>query len=327
MDFMISTLITLVRRFWPLPFLAGMGLMTAAPFLGEHSTLVDFLSQFLIQASAGTLGLLLLFLVTRHWRSAGLASVALALQCAVLQPALFAARAAHHAPAQVDVLFSNVYFHNQRLDLMVSEILRIDADVVVLAEVDELSIAQLDHLADAYPYRVDCLGHWSCDSAIFSRLPVLDDLSGWQAERRIAMSAARIATAFGPIAVAGVHLDQPLPPQRLWRQERQLVGLIDMLAAVDDPLLLVGDFNSAPWARLMQGLAAATGLEIAWGIEGTWPAMLPWPMRIPIDHALTGQGLVLLDREFVHLPGTDHKALHLRVGPKAQHLAALSPVE
>ena len=334
MDFMTSTLIAsagrfwaFFKRFWPLPLLSGMGVLTAAPFLGEHSMLVDFASQFLIQAAAGTLGLVLLFLVTRHWRSAGLGLVALALQCAVLQPSLFPARAAHDVPTDVEVLFSNVYFRNQRLDAMVTEILRADADVVVLAELDRRTGTLLDQLADAYPYRVDCLAHWSCDSAILSRLPLLEDLSDWQAERRIAMSAARIATAFGPIAIAGVHLDQPLPPRRLWRQERQVDGLLEMLARIDDPLLLVGDFNSAPWARLMRGLAEATGLEIAWGIEGTWPAMLPWPMRIAIDHALTGQGLVLLDRAVIHLPGTDHKALHLRVGPKAQHLALHAPTD
>ena len=312
-------------RFWPLPLLAGVGLLTAAPFLGEHSMLVDFASQFLIQAAAGTLGLVLLFLVTRHWRSAGLAIVALVLQCAVLQPSLFPARAAHDVPAHVEVLFSNVYLYNHRLDALATEILRVDADVVVLAELDRRTGTLLDHLADAYPYRVDCLDHWSCDSAILSRLPLLEDLSDWHAERRIAMSAARIATAFGPIAIAGVHLDQPLPPQRLWRQERQVDGLIEMLAGIEDPLLLVGDFNASPWARLMQGLAAGSGLEIAWGIEGTWPATLPWPMRIAIDHALTGQGLVLLDRAVIRLPGTDHKALNLRVGPRAQHLAALTP--
>jgi endonuclease/exonuclease/phosphatase (EEP) superfamily protein YafD len=313
------------RRFWPLPLLAGLGVLTAAPFLGEHSMLVDFASQFLLQAAAGTLGLLLLFLVTRHWRSAGLALVALVLQCAVLQPSPFPARAAHDAPAHIEVLFSNVYFSNQRLDALATEILRVDADVVVLAELDRRTGTLLDHLADAYPYRVDCLAHWSCDSAILSRLPLVEDLSAWQAERRIAMSAARLATAFGPIAIAGVHLDQPLPPRQLGRQERQVDGLLEMLARIDDPLLLVGDFNASPWARLMQGLAAGSGLEIAWGIEGTWPAALPWPLRIAIDHALTGQGLVLLDRAVIHLPGTDHKALQLRVGPQARHLAGRVP--
>lgn len=322
---MQPTLTAFARRYWPLPLLAGMGLLTAAPFLGTHSMLADFFSQFLIQTLAGTFLLSALFVVTRRWRSAGLAGAALALQCAVLQPSLFPARAAPDVSTPVEVLFSNVYWHNRRLGALAAEIVRLDADVVVLAELDQRSGGLLDDLADAYPFRVDCLAHWACDSAVLSRLPILEDLSDWRAERRIAMSAARLDTPFGPMAVAGVHLDQPLPPQRLWRQERQVAGLVEMLAPIDDPLLLVGDFNASPWARLMQGLAEASGLEIAWGIEGTWPAILPWPMRIAIDHALTGRGLVLLDREVVRLPGTDHKALRLRVGPQHQQLAAATP--
>lgn len=324
---MPAMLAVFARRFWPLPLLAGMGALTAAPFLGAHSTLADFFGQFLIQALGGTLALVLLFVVTRHWRSAGLACAALALQCAVLQPSLFPARAASGVAASVEVLFSNVYWNNERLEELAAEIVRLDTDIVVLAEIDQRTSVLLDDLADAYPFRVDCLAHWSCDSAILSRLPILADLSDWRGDRWIATSAARFDTPLGPLAVAGVHLDQPLPPQRLWRQERQVAGLADMLAPIDDPLLLVGDFNASPWARVMQRLAAASGLEIAWGIEGTWPATLPWPMRIAIDHALTGRGLALLHREVVRLPGTDHKALKLRVGLREQHLAAVIPAE
>jgi endonuclease/exonuclease/phosphatase (EEP) superfamily protein YafD len=321
---MFAVLIAFIRRYWPLPCLAGMALLTAAPFLGEWHVLIDFLGQFLIQAMAGTIVLAVLFLISRQWRSAGLAAVALIMQTSVLQPSLIPARAAQDAPAHIDVLFHNIYWGNQQLDALAAEILRRSPDVVILAELERPIEPMLARLAATYPYRVDCLAHWTCDTAILSRLPVLEDLSAWHADQRMAMSAARLDTPFGPITVAGVHLDQPLPPGRLRVQERQVAKLIDMLAPIEDPLLLVGDFNASPWGRVMRGLADGAGLEIARGIEGTWPAMLPWPMRIAIDHALTGRGLVLLDREVVRLPGSDHKALELRLGPKAQYLAALA---
>jgi endonuclease/exonuclease/phosphatase (EEP) superfamily protein YafD len=320
---MLAVLIAFIRRHWALPSLAGMALLTAAPLLGEWHVLVDFLGQFLIQAMAGTIVLAVLFLITRRWRPAALAAVALVVQTSVLQPSLIPARAAQDAPAHIDVLFHNIYWDNHRLEALTDEILRRSPDVVILAEVERQTEPMLARLAEAYPYRVDCLAHWTCDTAVFSRLPVLEDLSAWHGADRMAMSAARLATPFGPIVVAGVHLDQPLPPGRLRVQERQVAKLIDMLAPIEDPLLLVGDFNASPWGRVMRGLADGAGLEIAHGIEGTWPATLPWPMRIAIDHALTGRGLVLLAREVVRLPGSDHKALELRLGPQVPHLAAL----
>ncbi len=320
---MLAVLIAFIRRHWPLPSLAGMGLLTAAPFLGAWHVLIDFLGQFLIQAMAGTIVLAVLLLITRRWRSAGLAAVALVLQTAVLQPSLIPARAAQDEPGHIDVLFHNIYWGNQRLDALAAEIVGRSPDVVILAEVERRLEPMLAQLAEAYPYRITCLAHWTCDTVIFSRLPVLEDLSEWHAEQRMAMSAARLDSPFGPITVAGVHLDRPLPPGRLRMQERQVAKLVDMLAPIEEPLLVVGDFNASPWGRVMRGLADGAGLEIARGIEGTWPAMLPWPMRIAIDHALTGRGLVLLDREVVRLPGSDHKALGLRIGPSLQHMAAL----
>ncbi len=303
------------RRFWPLPLLAAIALFTAAPILGQHSAKLDLLGQFLIQAAVGTAALLVVLVGARRWLAAGAGLLALVVQLGVLQPSFFPARASAEAAATVDVLFANVWWHNQRLDDLAAAILELDPEVVVLAEIEPRTRAVLDVLAATYPHRADCLAHWACDSVILSRLPILDDLSAWQGKRRIAMSAARIETGFGPVAIAGVHLDQPLPPRRVWAQERQIEGLAEMLAPIEAPLLLVGDFNSVPWGRLMRALVADTGLAIAWGLEGTWPSLLPWPLRIPIDHALAGRGLELVDRAVIRLPGSDHRALHLRIAP------------
>jgi endonuclease/exonuclease/phosphatase (EEP) superfamily protein YafD len=322
-------LLDLARRFWPVPPLLAVLLLTAAPYLGDHSTKLDFLGQFLIQTAAGTALLLIAFAAARRWLAGGLTLIAFGLQLAVLQPASwFPAHAGADAPQTVEVLFSNVWWHNQRVDEAAAQIRAWAPDIVVLAEIDERNRPILDTLAADYPYRVDCLQHWACDSAVLSRLPIVENLSAWNGKRRIATSVARIATPFGHLAVAGVHLDQPLPPRRVREQERQAEGLVELLSPIEDPLLLVGDFNAAPWGRLLRGLARDAGLEIAWGLEGTWPAALPWPLRIPIDHALTRNGFELVGREVVRMPGSDHKALRLLVGPSrtlAQRPAAPSP--
>lgn len=317
-----TALIALLRQLWPLGPLGFIALMTAAPLLGPHSTKLDFLGQFLLQLTVATTATLFLFIVARRRLAAGAALLALLTQLAVLQPSFISARASNEASATVDVLFANVWWHNQELEALVEAILDLDADILVLVEVHKQTRTILADLATAYPHRADCLQHWTCDGAILSRLPIVDDVSDWRAEQRMAMSAARVQTSFGPIAVAGVHLDQPLPPGRLRHQERQAAALVEMLAPIREPMLLVGDFNSAPWGRLLRGLRQASSLKIAWGLEGTWPAFLPWPMRIPIDHAFTGRGLELVDRQVIRLPGSDHMALKLRIGPSATAPAA-----
>lgn len=311
---MLRSLPALVYRYWPLPLLAGIALFTAAPFLSDRSTKLDLLTQFLLQAAAGTAGLAVLFLLLRRRLAAAIAGICLVSQVAVLEPPLIPARATTAHDGGVEVLFANIWWHNAEAEALVRRIVELGPDVVVLAELNEGARAIADRLGDAYPYRADCLSHWTCDSAVLSRLPIIEDLSDRRTDRRAAMSAARLQAPFGTLAVAGVHLDQPLPLGRLRTQLWQSGGIIEMLAPIGDPLLLVGDFNAVPWGRVMRRIAAETGLEIAHGLEGTWHSALPWPMRIPIDHALTGRGLQLLEREVIRLPGSDHRALRLRVG-------------
>ncbi len=301
---------------WVLPrlMLAAIMLLTLAPLLREHSVLMDFLAHFLMQSAVLSVVVGVFLLTYRRWIATALTALCLIVQASLLQPDFFAASAAHPAPTSVRVLFSNVWTRNRQLEAFAAQIRALDPDIVVLAELNARTTVLVEQLGSTYPYSVDCLEHWSCDSVVLSRLPIVEDLSDWLADHRVATSAARIATPFGPLAVAGVHLDRPLPPLRLQLQERQVEGLVRLLANIDNPLLLVGDFNASPWGRLLPSLARKTELELAWGLEGTWPAQVPWPLRIPIDHALTGRGLALLDREVVHLPGSDHRALLLRVG-------------
>ena len=301
---------------WLLPrsMLAAIVLLTLAPLLREHSVLMDFLSHFLMQAAALSVVVGLFLLASRRWIATAVIALCLMAQASLLEPSFFAASAAHPTPTNVRVLFSNVWTRNRQLEAYAEQIHALDPDIVVLAELNSRTEVLVEQLGSAYPYSVDCLEHWACDSVVLSRLPIVEDLSDWLGDHRVATSAARIATPFGPVAVAGVHLDRPLPPLRLQRQERQVDGLVTLLANIDSPLLLIGDFNASPWGRLLPSLAQKTELELAWGLEGTWPAQAPWPMRIPIDHALTGRGLALFDREVVRLPGSDHRALLLSVG-------------
>ncbi len=309
--------IGICRAALPLMLLAVILLLTLAPILREHSVLIDFFAHFLLQSAIFSLAAGLFLLACRRWIATGLVTVCLIAQASFLQPDLFPASAAHPQPTSISVLFSNVWTGNRQVDAVAEKVRSLDPDVVVLAELNSRTAALVEDLATAYPYSVDCFRHLACDSVVLSRLPVLEDLSDAILDHRVATSAARIAAPFGTVAVAGVHLDRPLPPRRLHRQELQVNGLVALLAEIDSPLLVVGDFNASPWGRLLPSFARDAGLELAWGLEGTWPALAPWPFRIPIDHALTGRGMALLEREVIRLPGSDHLALLLRVGPSS----------
>lgn len=312
---MISRLLHSLLPHWPWLLLGGLFGLTLAPMLGDYSRKLDFLGQFLIQATALTAVSLLLFLVLQH-RLAALGAIAcFIMQLVILQPALFPARAMTHSGDSLSVVFSNVWTENRRLPELVARLHALDPDVIVLTEIRDKTKALVPMLEADWPHKAACPRHYSCDTVLLSRLPILEDRSGKGERGAVGIAAARIATSFGPVTIAGTHLTQPLPPWRQRVQEYQTEQITKMLAGVDEPLLVVGDFNSVPWGRLVRAFAAATRLHVAPGLEGTWPAMLPWPLRLPIDQALTGRGLQLLERQVVTMPGADHKALRLVVGP------------
>ena len=79
------------------------------------------------------------------------------------------------------------------------------------------------------------------------------------------------------------------------RQASQAENLAKLMNALPPDLVLMGDFNGAPWSRLQSAFSTATGLENAAGWELSWPTMLPWPLRLPIDHVLSRGHLVVTE--------------------------------
>ena len=113
-------------------------------------------------------------------------------------------------------------------------------------------------------------------------------------EPRGAMAAC-FETSQGPLTVANVHLSY-LPGIR----ERQIGLVLRRLRPVDEPFVVLGDFNlRAPWpSRLTRLQPLATHL--------TFPADRP---DRQIDHALTAGGVEAIGSHAVDLGLSDHQAL------------------
>jgi endonuclease/exonuclease/phosphatase (EEP) superfamily protein YafD len=78
------------------------------------------------------------------------------------------------------------------------------------------------------------------------------------------------------------------------------------VAASAGAKLLVGDFNAAPWTRIVQTIAERAGLQALTGAGGTWPSRLPPQLRLPIDNMLVGPGLSFVSRRVLPRLGSDH---------------------
>ena len=252
------------------------------------------------------------------WRRRLLTVVALGLVGAhvlVLAPCLGAVpvpASAAGAP-QLRVVVSNLYVLNPDPAEAGRALRRLDADVVVVPELDARGLRGLRRsglLADL-PHVVAELGHREETVGLLSRLP-LEEVSTRPVGGR-ELPRATVDVDGTPVRLLAEHTLPPLSVfEQLWRTA--FADLADEVRAVEQPAVVLGDFNAdrdhAPFRELLRtGLRDAHD-ERGRGLTRTFPAWLP---VLHLDHVLVrdgaGQRLVVRDVREVELPGSDHRTV------------------
>ncbi|MCB0167880.1 MAG: endonuclease/exonuclease/phosphatase family protein [Anaerolineae bacterium] len=192
---------------------------------------------------------------------------------------------------QLKVMSYNIYWRNSNNLQNITDIIRREQpDILLVQEAyDSLSYSLTQELETLYPGQELYYTFSSrAGQGIISRFPLTPlDFSYEQGRAQKAI----VHTPNGDIQVWNVHLRQPL---RWSRQYQQMVNLVDAVAAVDQPLIIGGDFNtndqSEIYGMLNQYLENAHW-EAGWGFGFTFPSQdrpvkgvsLPAPL-VRIDH-------------------------------------------
>lgn len=123
-----------------------------------------------------------------------------------------------------------------------------------------------------------------------------------------------VRTEKGPVALFFVHV--PAPTSRSQQVEREALqpALGDLFADRSMPVVVAGDFNSAPTSPLLSAIASKAELRILTG-RPTWPIGWGW-FGVAIDHVLaTEDANVSTPVPFV-LPGSDHLGWRFSISPR-----------
>lgn len=113
------------------------------------------------------------------------------------------------------------------------------------------------------------------------------------------------------VTVINAHLanpvDRPMRTHNAYRRG-QVAGLVELVAEVETPLLLVGDFNSTPvWPAFRRLRRRLTDLGKG-RVGRTWGPIPGGPAFLRIDHIL-GRGLRAVAVEKHRITGSDHRAV------------------
>lgn len=299
---------TLGRLLIELGVLVGV-IFAGAALLAPYSTKADLVGQFLLQGACVTVLVLAVTVLRADLLRSAVLVAALIVQASALRPDFTTPGAVARQAPTVRLLFANMLNGNQRKEEALEAILREDADIVVLAEILEDWPPAIRRLAGSYPYRADCFSSYRCDVIVLSRLPMVEPQLERSRNPRAYMALGEVQTVAGTLTVAGTHFRRPIPLGNLGTQMGQAKYLMDHLPKDDRPTVLVGDFNSVTWGRVISGIQQETGLVAVNGLEGTWPSQLGWPLRLPIDHVLLSDGVRLVERRVIDMPGSDHKSV------------------
>lgn len=196
-----------------------------------------------------------------------------------------------------------------------------DVDVLVLLEV---SAPRLDDLRGAgittlLPHTAGATDDGQgLGTLVLSRFPVIaDTLLYEEAESRMVELDVE---GVGPVRVVAVHTRPPYQPE-LWRADHdRTYAALSRARAGHEVVVLAGDFNAtlahAPMRRIVDLGFTDAADQVEGGWSPTWPSGgherrlgVVVPPFAPIDHVLTGPGLVVTDAETIEVAGADHRAV------------------
>ncbi|MDU8944450.1 endonuclease/exonuclease/phosphatase family protein [Ovoidimarina sediminis] len=189
---------------------------------------------------------------------------------------------------------------------VVADIRAADPDVVFLQEMHARNRKILDQLAPAYPSRHYCAFRTVGGVAVASRLPVVE--GSQRCVEGLGFAAMQVTGPAGPLWIVSIHLHWPWPHQ----QPQDLATLRPILAALDGPVLIGGDFNMVPWSHTMAEIRRASGTRHAGFPGGTFDLKHPL-LPIAIDHVLMPEDARLRSVEQRPALGSDHRGVLARI--------------
>jgi endonuclease/exonuclease/phosphatase (EEP) superfamily protein YafD len=287
----------------------AFGSATLLGFAGRQGWLLELCTHFRVQYFwALALAALALGLLGRSRWSVTAATLAL-VNLAAIVPLYFGPAEEIALDHQLRCISLNVNFQNEDYGRTIELIRAEEPDWVLLIEVTPEWCRAMRAIENEYPYVHANPTEDSGGIALYSRIPFKDVNLQDLYELRVHALLVEFNLPGGPLTFIGAHPASPSSSTYFAMRNRQLGLLAELVQRQKRPLMLMGDLNTTGWSPFFRDLLANSGLKDTrrgFGVEGSWPGV-PLPLRIPIDHCLVTEGVVIVARRIGESIGSDHR--------------------
>jgi endonuclease/exonuclease/phosphatase (EEP) superfamily protein YafD len=220
----------------------------------------------------------------------------------------------------VRVAVVNLKVDNQRRDEAQKALASLDADMLLLIEVDERWDEVLRQFDADYPHSMGVVRGNGLGIKLWSRLKLEDrEVRHLVSDDRASLWTTIPLSDGRRVKFVGLHPtppglkpadDEPRHDSRIRDAELVLVAK-EIEKSPDDTWIVTGDFNDVAWShttRLFRRLSGLVDPRIGRGLYNTYHAE-HFLLRYPIDHVLISPGFRLKELRRVAIPGSDHFAI------------------
>lgn len=304
--------VVLAIRRWGRVLTFLLMLAVIAGQFGEQHLYLDLFSHFQLQYAVCSLILASVLLGLRSWKWAALALSCLIWTSWLVIPWYLPRHKPPLSEANLRVMLVNVLQSNTHYEDVVSQIERIDPDVVVLQEINLTWLENLQSLNVSRPFHIHVPGGVLRGMAIFSRFPLNGIRSEEFGDRMTPSVIATLTVNETRVSLVATH---PWPPSSQFdyrARNEQILQVGKFMANQPDPRILIGDLNLSMWSAHYRKLISTTGLKNVrrgFGVLPSFPMDSLPLIRVPIDHCLVSDGIQVADCRLGEAMGSDHAPL------------------
>ncbi|MEO1401963.1 MAG: endonuclease/exonuclease/phosphatase family protein [Cyanobacteria bacterium J06635_1] len=223
--------------------------------------------------------------------------------------------------ANLRVLVANLNTQNTDYGKILAIARAEQPDLAVFMEVDKPWVDQLNTLSDILPYSSGQANPYHVGIMLYSRQPLIDPEINFFGTEIYASVVSQVRFHEQILSVVAAHPPPPVKSSFFHTRNRQLDQVGQYLQTVDNPALLLGDFNLSMWSPYYRRLEQQAGLHNArkgfgivpsWPTRGTYHQIPDWAsplFSLPIDHCLLSPSIQVMDVRTGPETGSDHLPL------------------